>query len=399
MSFMKIKNIALIALTGMAIGFFGCSEAERLDHLDVAKPAPEPVTDVKVTPTPGGAVITYKLPDDPNLSYVKAVYEIQPGVVRQTKASRYYDTLRVEGFGSTASYPIKIFSVGKNEKASEPVEITVNPMTPPVLSVFETIDLAATFGGVKVSFENSSKANLAIVVMVDSSGRDTWAPVTTFFTSSENATYAARGMEDKEKKIGLFIKDRWGNRSDTLTKLLTPLYEEVIPKDKFKLVKLPSDTWQNTFNYNIEKIWDGITNNSENVWIVSATYAVPQWFTVDLGVAATFSRMKVYQRANYPYIAPMIKAFEIYGSNNPDPDGGWNNWELLGSFTSIKPSGLPFGSTTTEDVEYAVINGEDFDFDGTMTTPVRYIRFKTLETWAPGGGVQTSEISFWGQVK
>src|SRR3546814_15069887 len=73
----------------------------------------------------------------------------------------------------------------------------------------------------------------------------------------------------------------------------------------------------------------------------------------------------------------MIKAFEIDGSNNPDADGGWGNWELLGSFTSVKPSGLPFGSTTTEDVEYAVINGEDFDFDGTMSKRARYIRFKT----------------------
>ncbi|MEC3878514.1 DUF5000 domain-containing lipoprotein [Parapedobacter sp. 10938] len=395
---MNIKNIILIVFTGIVIGLVGCSEAERLDHLDSDKPAPEPVTGLEITATPGGAVITYELPDDPNLSYVKAVYEIQPGVIRETKASRYYDTLRVEGFGSTGTYPIKIFSVGKNEKSSEPVEVSVNPLTPPVLSVFSSIDLDATFGGVKVSFENASKANLAVVVMVDSSGQNTWAPVTTFFTSSAKATYSARGLDDQESRIGLFVRDRWGNRSDTLVKLLTPLYEEFIPKDNFKLVKLPSDTWQNTFNYNIEKIWDGVTNNSENVWIVSASFAVPQWFTLDLGVPATFSRMKVYQRANYPYIAPMIKAFEIYGSNEPDADGGWDNWELLGSFTSVKPSGLPFGSTTIEDVEYAVINGEDFDFDGTMATPVRYIRFKTLETWAPGGGVQTSEISFWGQM-
>ncbi|HWK58545.1 MAG TPA: DUF5000 domain-containing lipoprotein [Parapedobacter sp.] len=395
---MNIKSIIPIVFTGIVIGVFSCSEVERLDHLDPDKPAPAQVTGLEISATPGGAIITYELPDDPNLSYVKAVYEIQPGVMRETKASRYYDTLRVEGFGNTGSHPIKIFSVGKNEKTSEPVEISVNPLTPPVLSVFSSIDLDATFGGVKVAFENASKANLAIVVMVDSSGQNTWDPIATFFTSSERAIYSARGLDDEEKRIGLFVRDRWGNRSDTLVKLLTPLYEEFIPKDNFKLIKLPSDTWQNTFNYNIEKIWDGVTNNSENVWIVSATYSVPQWFTVDLGVSATFSRMKVYQRANYPYIAPMIKAFEIYGSNNPDPDGGWNNWELLGAFTSVKPSGLPFGSTTTEDVEYAVINGEDFDFDGTMATPVRYIRFKTLETWAPGGGVQTSEISFWGQI-
>src|SRR3546814_638851 len=164
---MNMKSIIPIVFTGIVIGLFGCSEAERLDHLDADKPAPERVTSVEVTAMPGGAVITYELPDDPNLSYVKAVYEIQPGVIRETKASRYYDTLRVEGFGSTGSYPIKIFSVGKNEKSSEPVEVSVNPLTPPVLSVFSSIELDATFGGVKVSFENASKANLAIVVLVD----------------------------------------------------------------------------------------------------------------------------------------------------------------------------------------------------------------------------------------
>lgn len=376
----------------------GCTEDERLVHLDDGHPAPAQITDIVVEATPGGAVITYKLPNDQHLSYVKATYQIQPGIVRETKASRYYDTLRLEGFGNTATQEVKIFSVGKNEKASEPVVLNFTPLTPPVVSVFETIDLDATFGGVRVSFENESQANIAIVVMVDSSGLNTWAPLATFFTSSEQATYAARGLDDVEKKFALFVRDRWGNFSDTLFKTIKPLYEEFIPKNGFQLVRLPTDTWQHTFNYNIERIWDGITNNSENVWIVSASHPVPQWFTVDLGLSATLSRMKVYQRANYPYIAPMIKEFEIYGSNNPGANGGWENWELLGTFTSVKPSGLPFGSTTTEDIQYAVINGEDFDFDGTMTVPVRYIRFKTLGTWAEGGGVQTSEISFWGQV-
>ncbi|WP_196939904.1 DUF5000 domain-containing lipoprotein [Sphingobacterium pedocola] len=395
---MKTKHSIFIAFVLLAIRLTSCSEMDRLDHLDMDMPAPSQVSDVIVTTTPGGAIISYSLPSDPNLSYVKAVYEIQPGVAHETKASRYYDTLRVEGFGNTATQTVKLYSVGRNEKLSEPLLITVTPEKPAVLSVFETIEMDATFGGVKVSFENKSRANLAIVVMFDSTGNDTWAPIRTFFTSSERAHYAARGMDNEPQRIALFVRDRWGNRSDTLIKTLTPLYEEFIPKNNFKLLKLPSDTWQHTFTYNIEKIWDGITNIAENVWIVSATHAVPQWFTVDLGVPVTFSRMKVYQRQRYPYIAAMIKSFEIYGTNNPSTDGSWEGWELLGSFTSVKPSGLPFGSVSAEDVQYAVVNGEDFDFDGTMTVPVRYIRFKTLETWAPGGGVQTSEISFWGQV-
>ena len=392
----RIKIYIGVLMINLAL--FGCSKTERLDYLDKDQPAPTQVTDVAINATPGGAVITYRLPDDRNLSYVKAVYQIQPGVLRETKSSRYNDTLKLEGFGSIADQEVKLYSVGRNEKLSEPVILTVNPLPPPVLSVFQTIDMTATFGGVKVTFENLSKANLAVVVVADTSGQNTWVPVTTFFTSTEQGNYAARGMRNVSSKIGVFIKDRWGNVSDTLVKTLTPLSEEFIPKTNFKLVKLPTDTWQNTFNYTIDKIWNGVTNNSEDVFIVSATYPVPQWFTIDLGLTATFSRMKVYQRARYPYIAPMIKSFEVYGSNNPDADGGWGNWQLLGSFTSVKPSGLPFGQTNTEDVDFAVINGEDFEFEGTIPA-IRYIRFKTLDTWAPGGGVQTSEISFWGQVQ
>lgn len=391
------RLIIYVSLLVINISIFGCSKSERLDYLDENQPAPAQVTAVTVNATPGGAILNYKLPDDRNLSYVKAVYEIQPGVVRERKASRYHDTLSLEGFGSVADQQVKLYSVGRNEKLSDPVMVTIRPLAPPVLSVFETADMLATFGGVKVTFDNISRANLAVVVIADTSGKNTWAPITTFFTSIEKGNYAARGMKNVAQKVGLFIKDRWGNVSDTLIKTITPLPEQFIPKNNFKLVKLPTDTWQNTFNYTIDKIWNGVTNNSEDVFIVSATYPVPQWFTIDLGVSATFSRMKVYQRARYPYIAPMIKTFEIYGSNNPDASGGWGTWQLLGTFTSVKPSGLPFGQTNTEDVEYAVINGEDFEFDGTMS-PVRYIRFKTLDTWATGGGVQTSEISFWGQV-
>ena len=258
------------------LALFACSKTERLDYLDKDQPAPTQVTDVAITATPGGAVITYRLPDDRNLSYVKAVYEIQPGVLRETKSSRYNDTLKLEGFGSIADQEVKLYSVGRNEKLSDPVIVTVNPLPPPVRSVFQTIDLTATFGGVKVTFENLSKANLAVVVVADTSGQNTWAPVTTFYTSTEQGNYAARGMRNVSSKIGVFIKDRWGNVSDTLIKTLTPLSEEFIPKTNFKLVKLPTDTWQNTFNYTIDKIWNGVTNNSEDVFIVSATYPVPQ---------------------------------------------------------------------------------------------------------------------------
>ena len=56
-----------------------CKEEGRLDHIDMSAPAPEQVYDVTVKPTPGGAILKYKMPKDENLLYVKAVYQIETG--------------------------------------------------------------------------------------------------------------------------------------------------------------------------------------------------------------------------------------------------------------------------------------------------------------------------------
>ena len=97
----------------------------------------------------------------------------------------------------------------------------------------------------------------------------------------------------------------------------------------------------------------------------------------------------VYAHAN-------MKKWEIWGSNDPDPDGGWENWDKLVESESFKPSGLPFGEVTEEDYEYAR-NGDTFTFIPDAS-PVRYIRMKVFETWDPGKSHRSflQEISFTG---
>ena len=118
-----------------------CKEEGRLDYLDSSSTIPKQVSDVKVKNTPGGAIITYKIPTDESLSYVKAVYEIQTGIVSETKSSIYSDTLVVNGFGDTNKYTVKLYSVGKNEKVSEPISVDINPLTPPVISAFKKLTI------------------------------------------------------------------------------------------------------------------------------------------------------------------------------------------------------------------------------------------------------------------
>jgi hypothetical protein len=394
------RLIYFITTALFAVCWYGCTKEGRIDHLDSKAPAPAQISNVKINEVPGGAVLTYTIPKDPNLSYVKAVYEIQPGVVREAKASYYTDTLRLVGFGDTLSHEVQLFSVGKNEKESASISVKVKPLSPPVRTVFKTLKLTATFGGVNVSFVNDSRANLAIVVIVDTTGLGTWAPVTTFYTGAPEGSFSARGYDTTKRTFAVYIRDRWDNKSDTLAESLTPLFEQFIDPDTFKALELPNDTWQGAEAiYSVENLWDGIYHQSYHGSFASTNSStLPQWFTIDLGKKVILSRFKEFQMDNfYIYQGAAVESFEIWGSNNPDKDGGWNNWIKLGAFHSFKPSGLPLGQVSADDINYAAVNGEDFEFTDPVPA-VRYIRFKTLQTYSSSGQIFICELKFWGQI-
>src|SRR5690554_322171 len=237
---LHMNNIKLI-IGILIILSTGCQEAGRIDFIDDSPAIPMQVTDIEIESTPGGAIISYNLPDDPNLLSVKALYEIQPSVFREAKSSYYNNSLELIGYGDTLTHPVKIYSVGKNNKESEPIHIDIKPLAPPVQTVFNSINLSSTFGGANVAFENESKAKLRIFLMVDSTGTGQWTTLRTLYTEAELGNFSVRGFETEEYKFAVYVKDRWNNNSDTMIVDLTPLYEEMIPKDIWKLHQLPND--------------------------------------------------------------------------------------------------------------------------------------------------------------
>lgn len=391
------KYIYFFVVLLIGILWYSCKEEGRLDIIDKNAPAPVQVSDVKVEATPGGAVLTYLVPKDANLAYMKAVYEIQPGVFREARSSIYTDTLALVGYGDTLSHEVKIFSVGKNEKTSEPFSIMITPLTPPVKTVFDDLKFVATFGGVRVDFLNRSQANVSIVVMVDSTNQGIWKPVTTFYTKLDSGTFKARGFAAKEMKFALFVRDRWNNKSDTLIKMLTPIFEQKIPKPFAKLVLPTDETSTAGPTYFIEELWDDVLSTS---YVSSNSAKLPQWITLDLKCKVLLSSMKFHQTsANHLYYGSGLKTAEVWGSSAPNANGSWGSWQYLGTFHSFKPSGLPMGVTnyTTADKQYAFIDGEDFDFD--TSTVVRYIRIKSLESYSSAGQIVIEELDFFGQIQ
>lgn len=410
-----MKRSLYIVLISLLFVVSGCKEEGRLDHIDMSAPAPEQIYDITMRATAGGAVLKYKMPKDENLLYVKAVYQIETGAIHTAKASCYEDSLVLEGFGEVKSYPIQLYSVGRNEKESAPVTYEVTPLTPAYLTAFEHLELKAGFGGVSVSFKNPDKAALAIVLMGDTANTGEYTELETFYTEASMGSFPFRGLKEKESKFAVYLRDRWEHYSGTKEALLTPLYEEVIPKNKFKNAALPTDMYEPVEgNYNlyaIEQLWDGVATDRNKMFATTKSAPIPQWFTVDLGRTATISRVKLHQRGKgsrgeiQVYSGSNVRKFELYGSMAPNPNGDWDDsWIPLGTFVSNKPSGE--GTTVTEeDHQYACIDGVNYDLEESEFAPdpfvpVRYLRFKVLETYmgqTTSGSIWISELDVFGQ--
>jgi len=209
--------------------------------------------------------------------------------------------------------------------------------------------------------------------------------------------FSVRGLDTIPNIYGTFVRDRWGNLSDTLIGNYKPLYEALIDKRTFSALKqLPGDVWQahtGAPTLVIERAWD---DNINREFHTSPNSGMPQSFSIDMGKKVKLSRFKYHQRRTNRWNGGNPKLFELWGSNEPSQDGSWDSWTKIGEYESVKPSGLPLGTVSAEDLAKA-IEGEDFEIP--MATPgFRFYRWKTIRTWANVTYIHIGELTFWGSV-
>lgn len=165
-----------------------------------------------------------------------------------------------------------------------------------------------------------------------------------------------------------------------------PGFKEEIPKNSWEVYPLPGDFYQFNASYPVTRVWDGNTVADANIFLVQGSdpaISKPNWFTVDMGLKAVFSRVALYQRPHgtAPFQGYWPKKFSIWGSNDPDADGGWDNWRQLGTFTY----------TSTEFSEVFQFPESDEAY--------QYFRFEMLENYgASGYQYQLTELTFWGII-
>ena len=438
-----MKKIIIILLSALALSSCSDKLGGRIDQ-PANVPVPGKVTVKSVRSIAGGAVIKVSIPDDENLKGIVAEYE-RNGVVVNAKISRYVDSLTVEGFADTNPHTVTLYAFNVNEERSEGLEISFEPLTPTIQTVRAVMQ--ESFGGVKVRVEgNDSRSDLAICILRDPDPSHFGKPksemrlteVTTLFTASNNISLSRRGIEPVEALFGMYVRDHWGNMSDTSYYVLTPLVEVKLDTLlSFKYAAIPDDNCpsQNSSNYPIESLWDGSgLSQVPHFFASDPSNPSPCWLTIDLGLdqrTASLSRITTLPRIGYViYGGGAVRDYEFWGSlGYLEEDGTYSKpkgtvvegnehgfddtWFCLGKFTQAKPSGyldngLP-GTVTAEDSE-TYNAGNDFELNADeyplCNQPIRYLRVvfaNTFTTFEYGHNtsnrsVQTGEVTPFGRI-
>lgn len=313
---------------------------------------PQPLTNYTVTSINGGVRINYPVHNDDNILYVMVEYE-RNGKIWTERSSIYKGSLTIQGFHTIEEVKAQIYTVNYYEKRSNPVTVTFTPLESPLSIAFNSLKVEAEFGGVLATWENPTLAEFGIRLMMEEDG--VLVDKEMYFSSIPES-HPFREYEDVETTFAFTFEDKYGNVSDTLRFVVTPLPEAQIPiksttaswpwkvgSPYHPTIKtaIPYDSGNSSAYYNSTlppgKLFDNVTHilGTSSAALYSAWLTAvgdkrqSPIFTIDMGYETgksyKLSRMKIWPRmqgnlggsqpwnAKQPYTVNNVLAFEMYG--------------------------------------------------------------------------------------
>ena len=407
---MKKSIIYLLPVFLIIIGL-GCDE-EFVGQTPTDDILPGKITNPVVENTYGGAIISYDIPTDKDICFVRAEY-MRKGKFCTDHSSVYNNSIKVEGFGITDPVEVMLYTVDFSMNRSEPVKVTIQPKEAYIHEVFKSIEPMNDFAGITLKWKNEIKLPVSITLLYKNG--DQFVEKETYFSDLKEGNHAFRSFGDVLTQFKVFVKDQWDNCSDTLSFEFTPLYEVPLDRTKYKQVKLPFDctsvqygawwaAWDNCHDGDTYDLgWvTALDNNPENEG------HFPIMTTFDIGTSAQLSRVSMWMRGLVEYGTGAFKKVEFWGTNEmatnkpneywaSDDRGSWkHDWIKLGEFETTKPSG-PSGAATEDDKIWARENGFEFKFN--VAPKVRYVRLLVNSTWSGSKSLELCEIAYMGNDK
>lgn len=385
-----MKKYLILVCIGLVMAFVSCEE-RTIEPIDKDGEVPGTIEITSVENLPGAAKVKYNLPDDDDLLYVKATFNVD-GKDFEVKSTYFQNTLILNGFNEEKPYTVSFQCVDRSNNVGAAVMHEVNPLEAPVFQIYKSLSIAPDWGGARFSWTNEYEAPVVInIIAEDMHGNIN--PVEWVYTSANEQFFTIRGFDPEEKTFAAVVRDRYDNYSDTIYSKITPFFEEEVVLDGNSIKVLDDDTplnsWGGTysrlFNDNISSYaaWDG---------------PFPIIMTVDLGQLTTLSRIKIWNRISndsHYYGGGNGEKWRIFGVAELPGNTGLESWNLMGEYQVKKPSGLSnTASLTQEDKEYADAGWEFLV--GLDKPKVRYIRVVCDKTFGNANYLYTSGLKVFG---
>ena len=390
----KILHILIIPF----ILLYGCNNDESQDFNP-----PGVLTIQNISPTNGGGIISYILPEDSDILFVRAEYTNSLGVDVYRVSSSHNDSIEIDGLNQNTPVQVRLFVVDQSENMSEPVEIEFTPLPSFIFLVQQSISISPDLGGVKLEWENIAEKTVYVHLhIVNGDSED----VRILSSNNVNESIFVRGLESIEMTFLTKVEDFDGNITELEEKgTLTPLFEEMIDKSTWTLMSQLSvngNAWEGQTTAFWDDIVDTAETNSDNSYFIiwrdqnGGTLNWPLDIVINLNKNVLIHRFKVWQRAfwyngptgiPYYYQEENMRSFNLYASNNAI------DWILLGEFDIGDPSDE--NGNIPQNYIDAAANGHDFDLDA-VSEPFRYLKFSITSNFGSDTYVHGSEISLWG---
>lgn len=402
MKYIYKNNSFLIAL--LLLVFTSCEKDS-----DKSVP-PAKVTKASYQATYGGAIISYDIPQDDNLLFVKAVYtnSLNQEVIRVS--SSYNNTIEIDGFNDEEVHTVKLYAVGANNSHSDAYEMQITPAESYINVVQKSLQMESILGGVSLKWDNPGKKTV-FVYMNFTDGKKKYQRILS--SSKESESLKVRGLESLPYKFSISVEDFYGNKTQEDEKgEYTPKLEQEINKSSWTLMKnlttLNGDAHEGKTVSFFDNIIDTKDNANDNSYFIATrgnNGGVLNFdnlsIVIDLNKKVVINRLVVWQRAywyssdeangvskNYFYYqTENMRAFDLYVSTDA------STWEFVKHCDIGDPKDAS-GNVSVEAIQ-AAIDGHEFELDE-ITQPFRYVKIAVRSNYGSTENLISSEITFYG---
>jgi hypothetical protein len=393
-----VRNIICIPILLLLISIVVSCESD--DKGDTTPPGELTITSTEATY--GGAIISYELPNDDDILYVRADYTNGKGEAVFRTVSKHVNQIEVSGFVVEEDVVVSLTVVDENQNRSKDVEHEIRPMRSFIYLVQESIQIEPDLGGVQVSWENIEEKTVFVYIHVQDGDDE---EIRILSSSNKNEKIFVRGLEATPLLFLTKTEDFDGNITDLIEKgTYTPLFEEKINKNTWQLVSNLSIDG-NAYEGATVNFWDDVVDtfetDSDNSYFIinrSDNGGVLRWpldIVIDLNKKVKINRFKVWQRAfwyngpgdqPYYYQSENLRSFDLFVSMDK------SEWALLGSFQIEEPTN---GDISAEKIEEAAA-GHNFNLDE-ISPEFRYLKFSITSNFGSDSFCHGSEITLFGR--